>query len=91
MIKLHFRVHAMQRMYERGVSVAEIRQVIERGKVIEADHDAVPLPTRLIAGRVRGRNVHVVVGDPGSTAELVVITLYEPDPDFWHPGFRRRR
>ena len=37
---------------------------------------------------VRGE---VVVADNADDDETIVVTVYEPDPALWRPGFRRRR
>jgi hypothetical protein len=33
----------------------------------------------------------VAVGDNKEDDETIVVTVYEPDPALWRPGFRRRR
>ena len=50
-----------------------------------------PHPSRLILGWCRGRPLHIVVADDSRADETIVITVYEPDPELWEPGFRRRR
>ena len=35
--------------------------------------------------------LHVVVADNAPDDETIVVTVYEPDPALWQPGFRRRR
>ena len=37
------------------------------------------------------RPLHVVAADNAEANETIVITVYEPDPPRWEPGFRRRR
>jgi hypothetical protein len=51
----------------------------------------VPYPSRLLLGFVGGRALHVVVADSADDGETIVVTVYEPDPALWRPGFRRRR
>lgn len=51
-MKITYRVHAIQRMFERGISEAEVGRVLSEG---------------------------------------IVITVYEPNPALWEPGFKRRR
>lgn len=36
------------------------------------------------------RPIHVVVADTGES-ETIVITVYEPDPELWEPGFERKK
>lgn len=37
------------------------------------------------------RPLHTVVADNVETKETIVITVYEPDPREWEPGFKKRR
>jgi hypothetical protein len=39
-----FRVHAVQRMFERGISADEVAAVLESGKVIESYATRKPYP-----------------------------------------------
>ena len=89
--RLVFRVHAIQRMYQRGVSEAEVRHVISTGEMIEEYPDDTPYPSRLVLGWYGSRPLHVVVADNVDDQENVVITVYEPDPGEWEPDWRRRR
>ncbi len=90
-VRLVFRVHAIRRMFERGVSAEEVRDVIEHGQAIEEYPDADPYPSRLVLGWCRSRPLHVVAADDASTGETIVITVYEPDPARWADGFTRRQ
>ena len=38
-----------------------------------------------------GKIVIVVVADNADDKENIVVTVYEPDPAEWEPGFRRRK
>lgn len=87
--RILYRVHAVQRMAERGISEEDVARVIARGKEIESYPDDKPYPSRLLLGWVERRAIHAVT----ATAEhdIIVITVYEPDPAFWEPGFERRK
>jgi hypothetical protein len=89
--KLTFRVHALRRMFSRGITAAEVRNVIEQGETIERYPQDTPYPSRLLLGAVGGRALHVVIADNTDDGEVIVVTTYEPDPSLWQPGFRRRR
>jgi hypothetical protein len=45
-----YRLHAIQRMFEREVNNDELRQIINEGKVIERYVNDSPYPSRLILG-----------------------------------------
>jgi hypothetical protein len=89
--ELVFRVHAMQRMFERRISDADVRGILENGEVIEAYPHDLPYPSRLMLGFCDGRPVHVVASDDTDAQVTVVVTVYEPDPTKWDKIFRRRR
>jgi Domain of unknown function (DUF4258) len=78
-------------MFVRSITAAEVRTVIDQGETIERYPRDVPYPSRLLLGLVGGRGLHVVVADDANDDETVVVTVYEPDPALWRPGFRRRR
>ena len=86
-----FRSHAIRRMFQRGITAADIRHVIDTGEVVENRPDDLPYPSRLVLGSVSGRPLHVVLADNAPEATTVVVTVYEPSPALWHQGFRKRR
>ncbi|MGH2404170.1 MAG: DUF4258 domain-containing protein [bacterium] len=90
-MRILFRVHAIQRMFRRGIAVEDVRAVLEAGETIERYPDDTPLPSRLVLGWRGTRALHVVVADNEPEDKLMVITVYEPDIGQWEPGFRRRR
>lgn len=89
--RLVFRVHAIQRMFHRRITEAEVRHVLATGDVIEDYADDSPYPSRLVLGWCGSRPLHVVVAEKVEDHETIVITVYEPDPAEWDSTFRRRR
>ncbi len=55
----------------------------------ESYPEDLPYPSRLVLGWVEGRALHVVAAE--SDHEIIVITVYEPEPNQWEPGFERRK
>lgn len=90
-MKLIFRMHALQRMYERDIFEKDIRSVIETGEVIEDYKNDLPYPSKLIFGRVGFRPLHVVASFNDEANEIIIITTYEPDPHLWESNFKKRR
>ncbi|QQR91327.1 MAG: DUF4258 domain-containing protein [Myxococcales bacterium] len=90
-MKLVFRAHALQRMFERAVSVQDVRQVLEQDDKIENYSDDKPFPSALYLGDLGDRMLHVVAAKNKKASETVVITVYEPSVLKWQPGFRVRR
>ena len=89
-LRLVFRVHAIQRMFQRNISVEEARQVVAGGEAIETYPDDKPFPSRLLLGWNGSRPIHVVVAENAAVGETIVITVYQPNAAEWEPGFRRR-
>ncbi len=88
-LRLIYRVHAVQRMAERGIREEDVARVISGGKEIESYPEDKPYPSRLLLGWVERRPIHVVAAT--AEREIIVITVYEPDPGQWEPGFERRK
>ena len=89
--RLVFRVHAIQRMFERGFTEEDVRSVVETGENIEYYPNDSPFPSRLILGWRGIRPVHIVIADNHDENEAIIITVYEPDNVLWEPDFRRRK
>ena len=88
---LVFRVHAVRRMFERNIGVADVRNALETGEAIESYPDDKPYPSRLVLGWAGRRPIHVVAADNAEAGEIVVVTVYEPDPAAWERDFRTRK
>ena len=89
--KTIFRVHAVQRMFERRVSVKNTLSAIKTGDVIEDYSPETSEPSRLILGFQGKRPFHVVTSENLETNETTVITAYIPDADRWKKDSRSRR
>lgn len=89
--RLVFRVHALERMFQRRIEADDVRAVLTNGETIEQYPDDTPYPSRLVLGWVESRPIHVVVADNPAAEQTIVITVYEPETRSWEPGFRRRR
>ena len=85
-----YRLHAIQRMFERNINDDELRQIINKGKVIEKYVNDSPYPSRLILGQVNNRPLHVVITENKTENKIIVITVYEPDPRKWIKNDERR-
>lgn len=89
--ELIFRIHAVQRMFQRQISETDVRDILANGEVIEGYPDDLPYPSRLMLGRCRGRPLHVLASDDLAANVTYVITVYEPDAARWDGTFKRRR
>lgn len=90
-MKIIFRVHAVERMFERGIGIKEIKNSILNGETIEEYHDINAYPASLINSKHGRRELHVVVAGKPNGEEVFVVTVYRPDRKKWVEGFRRRR
>ena len=86
-----FRIHAVQRMFERRIPVENVRQVLQFGEMIEDYSEDMPDPGGLLSAKSGQRPLHVVLAENTKEGERVVITVYEPDPAQWKAGFRNRK
>ena len=89
--RLIFRVHAIQRMFMRGISSDDVRHALLTGEVIEEYNNDKPYPSRLVLAWSGERPLHVVAAENMDEGETIVITVYEPDPEEWDSDFRRRK
>lgn len=89
--RLVYRVHAIERMVEREIGTDDVRVVVEQSKEIESYPVGFPYPSRLLLGWRGTRPIHVVAADNATDNETIIVTVYEPDPDLWEPGFEKRR
>jgi hypothetical protein len=91
--RLKLRQHAQERRFQRGITRAEIRHVLEEGEVIREYPDANPFPKYLVLGWVEdgARPLHVVAADDEAEDVTYVITVYEPDPNIWTDDFREKQ
>lgn len=91
MFRLVFRVHAIQRIFQRGISEEDVRHVVITGNTIEEYPDDKPYPSRLVLGWCGKRPLHVVIADNQEADEKIIVTVYEPSATAWEQDFRRRK
>jgi hypothetical protein len=78
-------------MFERRISEADVRQVLQHGETIELYPNDTPYPSRLVLGMINDSPLHMVAAYNGADDETIVITVYHPDPALWSADFRTRR
>ncbi|MBI5074557.1 MAG: DUF4258 domain-containing protein [Nitrospirae bacterium] len=83
------RVHALQRINERGILPHEVKEALLTCKVIEDyPHDKRGHSCLVWGKTSQGRDLHAVCGF--SEDVLWIITIYEPDPIEWETPEKRR-
>jgi len=90
-MRIIFRIHAVQRMFQRRITEDDVRDVLSTGEVIEDYPGDTPYPSALRLGWRGARPLHVVAAYNAADDELIVITVYEPDLSQWEADFRRRK
>jgi hypothetical protein len=91
MSKILYRVHAVQRMFEREIFPLKVRRALEAEDVIEDYSSEMPEPSRLILGFQGKRPFHVVTSENPEADEITVVTVYIPDANKWKKDFRSRK
>ena len=89
--KTIFRVHAVQRMFERDVSVKKVLRAVETGTTVEDYSSEMPEPSRLILGFQGKRPFHVVTSENKQTNITTIITVYVPEANKWTKDSKNRR
>ncbi|MCB9315658.1 MAG: DUF4258 domain-containing protein [Lewinellaceae bacterium] len=86
-----WRKHSLEKMIVRGITRAEVLDVLENGEVIQRyDYDK-PFPSALLLGFSATRPIHVVTAFDETQQLVFVITVYEPDPTIFEPDFKTKR
>jgi hypothetical protein len=91
MTKILYRVHAVQRMFEREIAASKVRKALEAADVIEDYSSEMPEPSRLLMGFQGKRPFHVVTSEKLETETITVVTVYIPDPNKWKKDSRSRK
>ena len=75
-------------MIKRSIDRVEIEETVLAGEIIEEYPDEKYSPSCLIYGKTdNGRDLHVQLSLPPL---VVIITVYDPDPEEWINGKIRR-
>ncbi len=58
-----YRLHAIERMFERKIGEEEVNKILSDGKNIEEYIEDKPYPSKLILGFVNERPIHIVAAE----------------------------
>ena len=86
-----FRGHAIQRMFERGISRDDVLAVIAQGETLAGYADNEPYPSRLLLGFADTKPLHVVLASDEAAGLCIVVTVYGPTLEHWSEDFRTRK
>jgi uncharacterized protein DUF4258 len=89
--RLEWQRHALERMVERGITRAEVQEVLLGGERIEDYPGDRPLPSGLFLSWVRGRTLRLVAAFDMVNRTVAIMTAYEPTLEYFESDFRTRR
>jgi hypothetical protein len=90
--KIAYRLHASERMFAREISDEDVEYLLKHGEIIERYDEDYPLPSLLINGyTTNNRPLHLVVAVNETEKQLIIVTVYEPNPIIWLDNFTRRK
>ena len=82
--------HAAERFRQRGIRIADIRNAVNVGEIIEQYPNDYPYPSCLVLGKnISKEIIHAVLSDEGNSSRI--ITAYFPDSDKWNEDFKTRK
>jgi len=83
--------HALERMFERGISRRDVKEVLKNGEIIEDYPDDKPYPSALFLGWINDEPLHVVIALDSLSGWCFVITAYKPDLEHFESDYKTRR
>ncbi len=90
-MNITYRVHAIERMFQRDISENVVEQTVKNGKIIEEYLDDKPYPSFLVLDFENSnpdKPIHVVFAKNGN--ELIIITAYQPEELKWKNSYQKR-
>ena len=88
--KIKWSRHALKRLRERGITIANFKQCLMCGEIIKQYPDDRPTPSCLILGWITPEtSMHIVVGSDNEY--IYAITAYFPSKDEWEDDMKTRR
>ncbi len=89
--KIIFSNHAVQQMFQRRISVDDIKLVLLNGVLVKEHPEDKPLPSKLLFAVCYNRSLHVVCTENQSENEIIIITAYEASLEIWENDFVTRK
>ena len=83
--------HVFDKLRSIDLALTEFEALLDHGVVIEETKLGVGTLKELVLLVEWLRPLHLVVVVDDARREERILTVYEPDPTRWLPGFRRRR
>ena len=88
--RIEWRKHALERMFERNISRAEVKEVLQKGDIIEHYETDTPFESALFF-YTDTKALHVVASLDKATQTIYIITAYEPNLTHFKEDLKTRR
>ena len=89
--RLRYSRHALERMFQRGISPDVLEAALDSGEVIATYADDQPYPSVLLLGWHKAQPIHAVVAQDPVTGLCQVVTVYRPQANLWDTTFKVRK
>ncbi|MBI5218829.1 MAG: DUF4258 domain-containing protein [Bacteroidia bacterium] len=89
--KIIFSNHAVKQMFQRNISVEDVKFVLLNGIIVNEYPDDRPYPSKLLFAVNNERSLHIVCSENQNENKIIVITAYEPSSDIWENDFVTRK
>ena len=90
-----YSAHAIREMRDEElgpIADAEVYELVCDGEIIEQYPDDTPYPSCLVYGTtIGGRPLHTVCAFDSESTSVVIVTVYQPDPELWEDFIRRKK
>jgi len=83
--------HALERILERDISRESVKHVLLNGEIIDSYKDDKPYPSYLVLGSFDNAVLHVVFALDEHEKNCYIITVYEPDENYFEADKKTRR
>ncbi len=89
--QIEWRRHALERMFERGITKTHAREVILYGEIVEEYENDKPYPSALFFMQIDGRPLHVLAAIDVEMPKAYIITVYEPSLEKFDSDYKTRK
>ena len=86
--QIYLKKHAFMRMFQRKITINDVKNVFEFFDVIEEYPDDKPFASYLIFGYSGNTPVHMVISVDYNNEALYIITVYEPSDLLWEADMK---
>jgi len=87
---IEWRRHALERMFERDISRAEVKMTLKNGEIIENYETDVPFESALFF-YIDSKPIHVVASLDEASNTIYIITAYVPSTTHFNDDLKTRR